>query len=754
MSLILCPCLSAYSLPTFSATAPLQDELVKLELSDDAMSRAVGANGNVDAVMADYKMGGTRAEAVIANRFSLTCNYELNLVDSNGTVLKTLASGTIEPGTAKVVSGTPPVGGTANRYIQVRIWNTSLPGMEAIDSSWAAISIDTDGDGITDKKEVKWGLNPNDPGDALLDPDGDGLTNIDEINVYFTNPNVADSDGDSISDGDEVAYGLNPNFAGDADLDPDRDFMTNAEEINLYGGNPNVADPGLAPDSDGDGLNDKLELALGIDPLSATDNSVGLDTPQDQQVMHVLNRLTFGPTNTLVKAVKQKGISTWISEQMIPIGLDEMPPDPAQQLLDTYFTTFNQVERVGAIRPMHTLKQLQIRMARFWANHFNTAIAKTRTEAELEEDDLFFVNAFGNFRTLLGISAKSEAMMKYLDLNGSTKVEPNENYAREVMELHTLGKTSASGLYGPADIAASARILSGWALTDSGIPSRYGVNRGNGIVYNNLQTFIFRANNHDDLPKTFMGNTYPLPGETGLDEGERMLTFLATHESTAENICGKLAKYFISDTPAPTTLANCKAKFLATSNAPNQMAQVIDTLFKSEEFNAPENQRAKFKDNQEYMFSLARLLGLSAVGNAAPGSVLNQNVLGERIEATTQGLYAKGEPTGWPEIADSWINANGALNRFREGNKIVFDTAETMNLVDYFTGLNLTSSGDIMAHLFMLMLGGHYDVKDMELGYWTLHPANKSFALTDPDAETRLRNLVARLAQLPEFSLQ
>jgi len=758
LSLFLCLCVSTYTIPVFATAGSSAGNIFKAELSDDELQKATGAGGSVDAVMVDYTLGGTTAKAVIANRTGLTANYTMNLTDSNGNLVEVLTSGQIFQNTAMMISGAPPFGGTTNRYIQVRVQVPVVPALEAVDVSWAAVSIDSDGDGLTDVQERENGLDPFDPTDALADNDGDGLTNIDEINIYNTQINNPDTDGDSISDGDEVTYGLNPKNANDADLDPDRDFMTNADEINLYGGDPNVADPGLAPDADGDGVNDRLELALGMDPQSGDVSTVGLDTQDDQRVMHVLNRLTFGPTNALVDEVRTKGLDIWIDEQLTPIGA--APPigtpqlDPAQDLLDNYFTSFNAVQRVGAIRPVHSVKQLQIRMARFWSNHFNTAIIKTSTEAELAEDDLFFVEALGNFRTLLGLSAKGEAMMRYLDLNGSTRVEPNENYAREVMELHTLGVTSASGLYGPADIAANARILSGWALKNSGIASRYGVNRGGGvIVYRNLLDFNFNAGNHDDQPKVFMGEAYPQAGETGLDEGERMLTFLATHAVTAENICGKLARHFISDTPAAATLAGCKAAFMAKAGAPDQIAQVLDNLFDSVEFNAPGTFRAKFKDNQEYMISLARLVGRSAVGNAVPGSILNVAVLGERIEATAQGLYSKGEPTGWPEIADEWINANAALSRFREGNTMTFDTNQTMNLVDYFTGLNLTSSGDIMAHLFMLMLGSQYDLKDMEMGYWALHPAHKTFALTDADAESRLRGLVARLAQLPEFSL-
>ena len=117
-----------------------------------------------------------------------------------------------------------------------------------------------------------------------------------------------------------------------------------------------------------------------------------------------------------------------------------------------------------------------------------------------------------------------------------------------------------------------------------------------------------------------------------------------------------------------------------------------------------------------------------------------------------QGQFQKPEPTGWEEDASAWITTDVVLNRFREGSKMVLGKSDTY-FVDYFNARGLITSGDIMAHLFQVLLGSQYDVRHMTMAYWVLHPAHSAFTLDDANAETRIKNLVMRLVQLPEFNL-
>ncbi len=294
--------MTTFSLPLFAQSGPPEAAAVKTELTDEQLKEAVGA-GQVDAILADYNVGGEPAQALFVNRTSQNLNYSLSVINISGVVLETIESGMIASGTAKIVSGTPTLGGPggSNQVVQAKLWHAGLPGLQSKDTSWAR---------------------------TVIDNDGDGMTNVVEI-----------------------ANGLNPNL-NDAGLDNDRDFLTNYEEVILLGTNPNVADAGLAPDTDGDGVVDKVELALGTNPEEQ--DSLGLDSEDLKYTMHVLNRLTFGPTNSLVTEINEKTIPVWIEEQLLPIGLDEMLPDPAQVLRDSYVVRFSEeTHRVGPMRHTH-----------------------------------------------------------------------------------------------------------------------------------------------------------------------------------------------------------------------------------------------------------------------------------------------------------------------------------------------------------------------------------------------------------------
>ena len=746
---ILCLCMSSYSLPVFAYALDSEGEVSKVELNDEAMGNIHGA-GNIDATMLDYKVGGTLAQAIVVNRSGMTATYVLDVVDVSNNVLEVLAEGSLPPGQLQMVTGTPTLPGAQNR--NVRITLRAYGGHISVDTSFANSSIDSDMDGITDWNEKLHGLNPYDAADAVLDNDGDGLTNIAEINTHRTDPNKADTDGDGLADNVELQNNLNPLNAADATLDADSDYVTNIDEI-LAGTNPYVADPGIAPDTDNDGLKDAVELALGTDPNDPLSNTVGLDEHEDKHIVHVINRTGFGPTPELVSEVRAKGTAVWLEEQLTPVTIDAAVDD-TQTIRQNSYITFSNVERLGAVRPVHSVKQLQARMGLFWDNHFSTSITETRWDSELQEEDVFFDNAFGNFRTLLGLSAKGDAMLRYLDLRASTAAGANENYAREVMELHTLGTTVTDGDYTGEDIAELARIFTGWSsTTDTTVASRYKTYVGNETFRDSLYwVFKFNAVNHDITEKKFLGQVFPAGG--GVDEGDRALDMLAAHPSTAKFICMKLARHFISDDPRAKTLEECETTFKATSTAPDQIALVLRTLFNSDEFKVPATYRTKFKDHQEYVFSMARLANWSAVGYVPATGIIPNGVVGDIARAMGQRQFAKSEPTGWAEdVAGGWVSANSALHRFREGNKM--SLSGNTKLAAEFKAMGITSSRDVMANLFMMMLGGNYDQKHMDMGYWLLHPNNSTFDLNTMSpytADVRIRTLIARIAQLPEFS--
>ncbi len=751
----LCLCMASYSIPVFAyalnSDDVSEDNVSKVELTDEAMQEIQGA-GNIDATMLDYKVGGTQAQAILVNRSGTTATYVMDVVDFNSNVLEVLKTGQLPPGELRMVRGVPTLLGTQNRNIRITL--QAFGGHVSVDTSFANSSIDSDIDGITDWNEKRFGLNPYDAADAVLDNDGDTLTNINEINNLRTNPNKADTDGDGLDDNVELLNNLDPLNPADATLDADNDFITNIDEILVYNTDPYVANPGLAPDTDGDGVLDAVELALGTDLNDPLSNTVGLDDAASKRIIHFLNRTTFGPTVDLVNELKLKGEFTWLEEQLIPTTLDS-GIDDTQTIRETSFIPFARVEKLGAVRPVHSIKHLQARMGLFWDNHFSTSISETRWYSELHEEDRFYENAFGNFRTLLGMSAKGDAMLRYLDLLQSTAAGANENYAREVMELHTLGTTITDGDYTGVDIAQLARILTGWStVVDTTVPSRYKSYNSSSQVFTDslFYNFLFKPARHDFGEKLFLGQVFP--AGVGVEEGDRALDLLAAHDSTANFICLKLALHFVSDSPAAQTLTDCAATFKLHGTAPDQIAHVLRTLINSAEFNDLATERNKFKDHQEYIFSLARLLNWKAVGNVPANGVIPGNVVGDIITRMGQRQFAKAEPTGWAEdVAGGWLSANSALHRFREGNLMSFNRAS--QLAVQFKAQGITSSGDVMANLFMLMLGGNYNKDHMVMGYWLLHPNNATFDLNTMStfvANIRIRSLISRIAQLPDFS--
>jgi len=670
------------------------------------------------------------------------------------------------------------------------------------------------------------------------DGDEDTLCDVDELK-YFGNLDQVAQEEDAVGD----------------EWDFDGDGVSNGDELNLYRSNPD------SENTDGDALGDFAELLIGTSLTETFDEgaTLGSDVPADKAMMHKLNRLTFGPTLTELAQVEAAGgIDSWISDQLVPIGLPPAPPrdtnavapeydggdvypspydcsahntpDPAQKMRDCFAILDDDDADVQAsIRPMHSTRQLQARMAMFWDNHFNTDLAAhSKGMQELYDEDNWFVNAFGSFRTLLGLNAKNYTMLEYLDLDDNRKYSPNENFPREVMELHSVG---ISGGYTATDIAQLAYILTGWdhndvrdidglcsdetsIITCAPFISRYaylqeaendGMEMGEtgldeSARFNPLRMFYYKSDDHDDgvsdydgdgatnTTKTlYFGTPHEITitsqsGANGQLEGEEALDFLATHPNTADFICTKLAQEFVADAPQAITVSNCATVFLGNTAAPNQMGLVLSNLLNSAEFNSPTTERSKTKDTQEVMFSLGRMLGWDAtyLHYYSNGSPTHRYSIALRIDQAEQPLLYKAEPTGYYEPAENWLDTNIVLNRFRGMNDMVFDDDQTQSFVDYFNAIGKTSSGEIMAHLFLMMLGGNYDEHDLKVGVDILHKVDpddpgddelQAFDLNDmtdnlkynlsytssgnsiPDPDDRIRALIARIAALPEFNL-
>jgi uncharacterized protein (DUF1800 family) len=324
----------------------------------------------------------------------------------------------------------------------------------------------------------------------------------------------------------------------------------------------------------------------------------------------------------------------------------------------------NQFLAAKVVRAQMSERQLVEVLTDFWENHFSVFAGKMPTRFTLLEYDRDVIrpHVLGKFRDLLGAVAHSSAMLYYLDnfqsaadslhmtlpefrqaeKTGRRPVNHrrnglNENYGRELLELHTMG---VDGGYTQTDVIAVARALTGWTLVDP--------RTGGG--------FIFREGMHDAEPKVVLGHT--LRAGRGEEDGEEVLDIVARHPATARYIALKLARRFVSDTPSKALVARAAETFRRTDG---DLREVVRTIVTSPEFFSRAAYRAKVKDPFELVLSARRIMNASPDTSASTAFQIQR--LGEQ-------LFGHLAPNGWPETGDQWINAGSLLDRINFGVQV------------------------------------------------------------------------------------
>jgi uncharacterized protein (DUF1800 family) len=404
-----------------------------------------------------------------------------------------------------------------------------------------------------------------------------------------------------------------------------------------------------------------------------------MNTPltEEQKFVHFLNRTSFGPTREAMQKVNRMGIPAYLEEQLHPerisdtqveeklAGLKTMrlssrelielypPPKQAagqemmgQQPMQGPRLVILELQQARLLRAVYSQRQLYELMVDFWTNHFNIFAAKgaDRWLATAYDRDTIRPHALGRFEDLLLATAQSPAMLFYLDNwlsaapNAATaRIAPNnrrrglnENYARELMELHTLG---VDGGYTQKDIQEVARCFTGWTIRQP---------RAEG-------TFYFEPRIHDNGEKMVLGTRIPPGG--GMEDGLRVIDLLARHPSAARFIALKLARRFISDDPPPS-LVNKAAEAFRRSEG--DIPTVVRTLIDSPEFFSPETYQAKVKKPLEFVAS-----GLRVTGAEVQMSHQLLRYLGRMGEP----LFLAQPPTGYPDAGASWASPDMLLTR-------------------------------------------------------------------------------------------
>jgi uncharacterized protein (DUF1800 family) len=415
-------------------------------------------------------------------------------------------------------------------------------------------------------------------------------------------------------------------------------------------------------------------LALGAEPVS------------DRTVVHLLNRLAFGPTLEEVRHVKTIGVERYIAEQLDPESipepielrwrlaqLDTLKLNPVQlrQLYGPLRSLRGfkpnpelekaQRERVQIIlrdasearilRALLSPRQLHEVMVDFWFNHFNVFSGKGLDDVWIGNYEEQAIRPFvlGRFRDLLFATTKHPAMLVYLDNALSTAPGSpgargrqkglNENFAREVMELHTLG---ANGGYTQEDVVTLARVLTGW-----------GVNPPNARAFPEYAA-VFEGARHDYSPKVFLGQ--PLISR-GKAEGEEALDILAHSPATARHIAFELAQYFVADEPPQSLVERLAARFLETDG---NIKEVLRTLFASSEFR--DSKGAKYKTPYQFVISAVRAAGVS-LSNVRP-------LLGA-MDQLGMPLFGCLTPDGYKNTEEAWLSPDATTRRISFATALV-----------------------------------------------------------------------------------
>ncbi|HLG49674.1 MAG TPA: DUF1800 domain-containing protein [Reyranella sp.] len=419
----------------------------------------------------------------------------------------------------------------------------------------------------------------------------------------------------------------------------------------------------------------------------------------------MLNKLAFGPGATELHEIAKSGCETWLMQQLRPPAQDDCAariaasklhlkyvsktPEAAvdedrslgvvAEPIDQHWKTLDKavpfqeraflratVAAATLIRAVHSRWQLREVMADFWHNHFNVNAAGDGTVAAAlpaYDRDVIRKHALGNFREFLEAVASSAAMQVYLNNRSSRGGAANENYARELFELHTLGRPAyLNALYNrwrdvpgalaghpegyiDQDVYEAARAFTGWTIEDGA-----GIGMGRKLPATGKFTYVEIW--HDNYQKRVLAGEFD-PYQPPLADGRRVLDLVADHPATARYICGKLCRRLVSDNPDAAVLAAAEHAWTENRRKPDQIARTVEAVVRTDAFRRSSG--AKVKRPFELYASFARASGIDIVPTPPLIGVL---------DGSGQRLFGWGPPTGHPDENDYWLSSNMMRQRW------------------------------------------------------------------------------------------
>lgn len=520
----------------------------------------------------------------------------------------------------------------------------------------------------------------------------------------------------------------------------------------------------------------------------------------------ILNKIAYGPCPRDLSRIRQIGIAAYLEEQLNPqtedticdqrlanarykieykAGHDESgrrwPACNENRALNNLTKDCSQLwqlvngtralEWSEKIRPAEEVRvatilraiysrwQLREVLTQFWHNHFNVNVDKDERIAALlpvYDREVIRKHCMGNFRDFLGSVATSAAMGYYLD-NASSRASPaNENYARELFELHTLGAENyfnhlynrwsavphlqdgrAIG-YIDQDVYEAARAFTGWTVADGG-------DNGKGEPFPNNGRFHYYEGWHDNYQKRVLSIEFDC-NQPPMADGKKVLDLVANHPATARRICKKLCIRLMADHPPASVVERATQVWLAETSSPDQIKKVVRTIITSPEM--LQSFGGKVKNPLEYVISFLRSTASTVTPNA---SFLWQ------LAQMGYSLYSYNAPTGHPDTADHWLSTSSMANRWTMISYLTSDWMEAAKFdLQTQTPVMARTSRQIARYWVNRLLGAtgstYYETLSVFMANQGIPDLPPAAIDQDPnDLRQRLNSMIATIAMLPEF---
>lgn len=438
--------------------------------------------------------------------------------------------------------------------------------------------------------------------------------------------------------------------------------------------------------------------------------------PDSVRLGHLLRRAGFGASPEELTTYHQLGLAGTTNQLLNYSALPNPILDKMTQLFNFNFTNAHDLQRWWLLRMLYTTRPLEERMTLFWHGLLTSARSKVRPDM-LHVQNLFLrTHALDTFPTILKGIAKDPAMMVWLDLQTNRKGHANENFARELMELFSMGV----GHYTEQDVRESARAFTGYGLRYHGKPI-------NGVY--NPPTFFFNPRLHDDGAKTFLG-------KTGNFTGDNIIDIIVAQPVTAEYLCRRLFTWFAYDNPEPAVLQALTKTYFATSYSVKALVQQILTI---PAFYSAKAYRSTIKSPTEFVVGSLRTLGMQTEGNQLPNL----------MPAMGQELLNPPNVAGWPG-GTNWLNSGTWLTRLNYANQVAASqVAWPKNAGNIQAWLQAQTGGNVTAAVDLLVkqvLDGQIGASQRQV---MLDYANNG-SLTSAE---RYRGLTYLVLGLPEHHL-